>query len=59
MDEYLRRAAASLVTFETTLESLAAAAAAAVSALPPKSGEKLLERVARVRDAIEPVAKPA
>lgn len=52
MDEYLRRAGASLASFETTLESLAAAAAAAVGTLPPKSGEKLLERIARIREAI-------
>jgi hypothetical protein len=52
MDEYLRRAAASLASFETTLESLAAAAAAAVGTLPPKSGEKLLERLSRIREAM-------
>lgn len=52
MDDYLRRAAASLAAFETTLESLAAAAAAAVRTLPPKPGEKLLETLARIREAI-------
>jgi hypothetical protein len=52
MDEYLRRAAVSLTSFETALESVAAAAAAAIGTLPPKAGDKLLETLDRIRKAV-------